>query len=310
MFHCEKFQNATEKQIWNTVWKSGCCINCLGDHLVQHCQSPQRCKMCQDKHHMLLHHREHNLKASTSTNSNSSGSDNGAGVGNPVKVLPNCVHIENHVNQVNCNDQLLIKSSSIQVTQDSKLNVRLKVVLVTVWSCSDRYLNTYAFLDEGSNATLCTESLVKDLCLIGHEVEYSISTVCETKQQLGVKGSLRFCGINEIAIFEASDVLAVPYLSDLKGSIPSNPDTKHFAHLHGLNFPDLGHKRVDILIGADVIKAHLADQTRSALNNEPVGIHTPLGWSIVGPTLAAAGTIGPTFLVVNFVRVHNDTLYK
>ena len=118
--------------------------------------------MCQDKHHTLLHHREHNLEASTSANNKNSGSDNGAGVDNPVKVLPNCVQIENHVNQVNSNDQLLVKSSSSQVTQDSKLNVRLKVVPVTVWSsCSDRCLNTYAFLDEGSNATLCTESLVK-----------------------------------------------------------------------------------------------------------------------------------------------------
>ena len=141
-------------------------------------------------------------------------------------------------------------------------------------------------------------------------MEYSISTVCETNQQLGVKFSLRFRGINELAIFEAPDILAVLHLPDLKDSIPSNADTKHFAHLHGLNFPDLGHKRVDILIGADVIKAHLADQTRSGLVNEPIGIHTPLGWSIVGPTLAAAKTVGPTSLVVNFVRVDNDTLRK
>ena len=143
LWKCFKFENATEKQKWNTVWKSGCCINCLGDHLVRHCQSPQKCKMCQDKHHTLLHHREHNLKASTSANNKNSGSDNGAGVDNPVKVLPNCVQIENHVNQINSNDQLLVKSSSSQVTQDSKLNVRLKVVPVTVWSsCSDRCLNT------------------------------------------------------------------------------------------------------------------------------------------------------------------------
>ena len=132
LWKCLKFQNATEKQKWNIAWKSGCCINSLGEHLVQHCQSPQRCKMCQDKHHTLLHYREHNLEASTSTNCKSSGSDNEAGVGNPVKVSPNCVQIENHANQVNLNDQLLINSSSSQVTQDSKLNVILKVVPVTV----------------------------------------------------------------------------------------------------------------------------------------------------------------------------------
>ena len=70
----------------------------LGDHLVRHCQSSPRCKMFQDKHHTLLHHREHNFEASTSTNCKSSGSDNGTGVGNPVKALSNCVQIENHAN--------------------------------------------------------------------------------------------------------------------------------------------------------------------------------------------------------------------
>ena len=35
-----------------------------------------------------------------------------------------------------------------------------------------------------------------------------------------------------------------------------------------------------------------------------------LGWSIVGPTLAAAGTVSPTSLVANFVGVDNDTLHK
>ena len=94
---------------------------------------------------------------------------------------------------MNLNDQLLIKSSSSQVTPDSKLTARLKVLPVTVWSSgSDRCFNTYAFLDEGSNVTLCTESLVKDLCLKGYKVEYSISTVSETKQQLGIKVSLVF----------------------------------------------------------------------------------------------------------------------
>ena len=162
-------------------------------------------------------------------------------------------------------------------------------------------------MNEGSNATLCTESLVKDLSLKVHKVEYSIFTLCETKQQLGIKVSLRFCDINELAIFDAS---IVPNLPDLKNSIPSNTDTKHFVYLHGLNFPNLGHKRFDILIGADVIKAHLVDQTRSGLNNEPVGTHTPLGWSIVGPTLAVAGTVGPTSFAVISVRVDNDALHK
>ena len=88
--------------------------------------------MCQDKQHTLLHRIEHNLKGSTSFNCTSSGSDNGVGVGDPVKVLPNCVQIENPANHVNLNDQQVISSSGSQISQDSKLRIRLKVVPVTL----------------------------------------------------------------------------------------------------------------------------------------------------------------------------------
>ena len=107
--------------------------------------------------------KSNNLEASTFYNSKSSNSGNGAGVGDPLKVSPNCVQIENPANHVNLDDQSVINSLSSQVSQDSKLKVRLRIVPVTVCSSgSDRCCYTYAFLDEGSNTTQCTESLVKN----------------------------------------------------------------------------------------------------------------------------------------------------
>ena len=138
--------NATEKEKLNIVWRSECCINCFGDHLVQHRQFSQNYRMCQDKHHILLHRKEHNLEASTFFNSKSSNIDNGAGVGDLLKVSHNCVQIENPANHVNLDDQSVINSLSSQVSQDSKLKVRLKIVPVTVWfSGSNRCCNTFAF---------------------------------------------------------------------------------------------------------------------------------------------------------------------
>ena len=64
-------------------------------------------------------------KASTSFNCESSGSNNGARIVDIMKVLCNCIEVENPANHVNLDDQLIINSSSSLVTQDNKLKVRL-----------------------------------------------------------------------------------------------------------------------------------------------------------------------------------------
>jgi len=56
--------------------------------------------------------------------------------------------------------------------------VWLKVVPVTVWGPSHgNCITTYAFLDEGSDTTLCSRNLVDQLNLKGTKVHLSLATI-------------------------------------------------------------------------------------------------------------------------------------
>jgi len=64
--------------------------------------------------------------------------------------------------------------------------VRLKVVSVKVWSnSSQRQESVYAFLDEASDTTLCTENLKDRLHARGKPVSFSFSMISGTGCQSG-----------------------------------------------------------------------------------------------------------------------------
>jgi len=60
----------------------------------------------------------------------------------------------------------------------SKATVGLPVVPVKVTGIGrEKHLITYAFLDNGSNSTFCTEDLLNELGMKGEETSFSLSTI-------------------------------------------------------------------------------------------------------------------------------------
>ena len=60
----------------------------------------------------------------------------------------------------------------------SKVTVGLPMVPVKVTGIGrEKPLITYAFLDNGSNSTFCTEDLLNELGMKGEETSFSLSTI-------------------------------------------------------------------------------------------------------------------------------------
>lgn len=56
LFSCFRFQALSVQDKWNVVRKHNQCSNCLGNnHTPDQCKSPFTCKICQEKHHTMLH---------------------------------------------------------------------------------------------------------------------------------------------------------------------------------------------------------------------------------------------------------------
>ena len=198
-------------------------------------------------------------------------------------------------------------TSSFAQTIDSTA-VRLKVVPAErVWGAGRRrHADVYAFLDEGSDASLCTEDLIK-LGQIGKPTQFSVSTMSGTEKQPGRQVDLCVQDFNEDAVVNLSNVLSVTRLPDLGASIPSCKDNEiHAEVLKGVTFPDLCGK-VELLIGANVPDAHRTLEYRINQSGGPNALKSPLDWSLIGPTQGAKTV---NLVNLNFVQTDSAFLHE
>ena len=114
-------------------------------------------------------------------------------------------------------------------------------------------VDTYAFIDNGSDTTLCTNSLVEKLHLKHKPTEFSLTTVnAQDKKRCGLEVELKVQALKGEGELQLDRVWSVDHLPISERSIPEVDDIGHWSHLNGIDFPELDDKEVSILIGSDV----------------------------------------------------------
>ena len=100
-------------------------------------------------------------------------------------------------------------------------------VNVTGIGCEEPVI-TYAFLDNGSNSTFCTEDLVNQLGLKGEETSFSSSTI--EKQNIKVKCSVSLVvnNLQENEFIDLPPVFSTPALPITCDDIPKQEDVERW----------------------------------------------------------------------------------
>ena len=148
-------------------------------------------------------------------------------------------------------DDVMQATDSIQVcniaTKGEGACVYLPIVPVIVNGSSRP---VYALLDTGSTNTFITKQLVKQLHLQGNDVQYNMSTLCQSSEVKSTIVSFCLTSVHDDVRFDVMTALAV-------NSIPvrypgSVIDVEQYPYLADLDLPGLSSDvRVDILIGMD-----------------------------------------------------------
>ena len=196
---------------------------------------------------------------------------------------------------------------TVSSTVQSIRGARLKVVPVEITSLqSGKKINTHAFIDDGSNATLCTTKLMQRLNIQGDEKSLQISTIFEPRSQKTFKLDLMIKGINEDKQFLMKDVYALPGLPDISDNIVKHADITGLSHFEGIEFLILTNQDVDVLIGMDNVQCLLVDNVEVGKEGQPLGLHTALGWALIGKDKNFVGSSSNNFIHVNYKGFNQD----
>ena len=177
-------------------------------------------------------------------------------------------------------------------------------------------IETYAFLDSGSDTTLCLQSLLDELGIQSKssESDYNIRTISGDSSVSAKEVDLKIFSLKGDSHFLLNNVLTTPLIPVDEENLISPSEVRKWPHLEHLDIQHVPFGKVTLLIGMDhpeIIENQL--EVRRGKRNEPIGIKTPLGWTIcgtVGKVESKPGSRKVNFLVSSFEKSVSDQLDK
>ncbi|XP_046346812.2 uncharacterized protein LOC124127462 [Haliotis rufescens] len=253
---CEKFTALSYDEIVNFIRSKRLCFRCLRKgHLSKDCRSNITCTKCQRRHNALLH-REEAQVIQHDTIQTSSCLSSAMGVG--LETDGTCTMVIMPV-------KVLMKGGL-------------------------RAIETYAFLDPGSSASFCTESLMRQLGASGKPMKLNIDSMGKprTINTYAVSG-MQVCNLtmeNHVALPKMFTVEKLPVS---KIHIPTSDDIKDWTHLRDVEIPIID-AEIGIMIGNNIADAYTPIEVRSGPDHAPHATRTRLGWALWNVTRPASAT--------------------
>ncbi|XP_053686159.1 uncharacterized protein LOC128735701 [Sabethes cyaneus] len=170
-YHCEKFRSMTVAQRFEAAKKNMLCINCLSrSHLVKNCSSGA-CRVCNKRHHTMLHQRTNSNPPNQPQNANLAlpevqpplSSSVASKLLQPSRSSSHSQSLENPTPTVSAfsTSHNSMPSTSHRCTVPT--TVLLSTALVKVFDSSGSFLWARALLDSGSQLNFASEQLVQKL---------------------------------------------------------------------------------------------------------------------------------------------------
>ncbi|XP_043230776.1 uncharacterized protein LOC122386061 [Amphibalanus amphitrite] len=179
----------------------------------------------------------------------------------------------------------------------------LQIVPVRVHGQDGRFRDTLALLDPGSQTSLCSEAIIRDVKISGEAQSLCIENVegrGSTKRSERVQLTLSpLCEGQDVdRKILVPEAFSVPRVNVRAQHIPKRLKDD-WKHLQGINIPDCSQGTVEVLLGANVLEAVLQREAKVGRAGEPVAVRTAFGWTLTG---TIAGFVPPQTREVMFIH--------
>lgn len=309
IYNCPTFLSKTPKDRYNIIKEKRYCTNCFGTkHNIRNCNSSSLCRMCQQRHHTLLHFGRSSGSSevqqlqpppseniSQPTSPDSSSSQNSSGISMPLTSRP-----------VQLNT---LTNSSTAGT------VLLSTALVEVLNVNKHYETVRILLDCASQLSFVTEKCAKRLGLPRSNLFLSVHGLGHLNTCSPTKSIC--CKVRPKGQEELSFTVNAAVLPKICGDMPTSTiSIAHCEHLSNLQLADPTFNvsnSVDMLLGADVFSQLLRHGRISGAPGEPSAMNTIFGWIVMGKV---ENTCSNTFMsiassfIVSSESCLDDTLKK
>ena len=123
----------------------------------------------------------------------------------------------------------------------------------------------------------------------------------------GISCELEFSGLDGEVYYTIPNVFSINEIPVRPNLVPTQRKILNLPHLKGIKLDTLSNVEVGLLIGVDVPQLFCTSEFRKGPRGTPSAICTPLGWSLLGPSLSPSYS---TNCKVHFSHKTNDAAYQ
>ena len=245
---CEKLRALPYNQKMEFMKEKKLCYRCLRpNHIFKSCRKSNVCETCKQSHHTLLHKEA-----------------------------------DNHSTQEN------LAAAKVEINSvNDNASIKLKVVPIKVYATNGRVVETWAFLDDGSTATFCSEHLCEQLgisCSNENRIDLFLSTVRPRKEIFNSYkvSDLKISDVDGKNFIDLPTVFTLHNIPATRSDIITKKEISKWPHLKDVPLPDIKGS-VEMLIGNNIQMAtEPFEIIHSAKDNDPYAVRTRLGWVVCG----------------------------
>ncbi|XP_070075502.1 uncharacterized protein [Drosophila takahashii] len=284
------------------VSRAKLCVNCLSkSHALSRCTSSQSCQVCGQRHHTLLH-----FPVQAQNQPSNHAQSHSARPPTPQFVTPASMETVSEQNP-----HASYRCHSATSSEFSSKNVLLATARIMVQNPTNGLQAVInALIDQGSEATIVSEHVVQSLHLKRSAARASIFGV---GQGSGVrcKYTANFKITSIINPHFSLDVNSAYVLNSVTSCLPRlSFSPRRWSHIQGLPLADPNYyrsKRVDLIVGVDLLAQIMLPDTRIGLPDEPIAQNTRFGWLLSG---RAEGVRKSTQLRCHLATLDTESLLK
>ena len=257
---CSRLFKLSPSERFQILKKMGLCYGCLKQgHQRRDCRFKYTCQHCQGRHPTVLHY------GNTSQNEDSS------------KIADKEVASVNNDNFKIPGSHFAQKISSNMGAGDEECTMAIVPVKVRMKN-SMKEVQTYAFLDPGSNVSFVTDGLLQQIGGHGQKRNITMNTmgVCQSLNTYRVQG-LEVCDLNSVNMINLPPVYTKDSIPVSHDHIPTAEDICEWAHLDGVMLPQI-EADIGLLIGNNVPDAYTPIELKTGPRGSPHAAKTLLGW--------------------------------
>ena len=161
-----------------------------------------------------------------------------------------------------------------------------------------------ALLDSGSDRDVISTRLSTSLSLSTWTEQLTVTTLGNTSTGEKVLALYRLESVDSLYKADIEGALVGDLLTGSGDLHPSRRNLMKYSHLSSLDFGDDNGAELEMIIGVAHIDTWIAGDVRRGPSNQPMGIRTAFGWTIVG----SQGRTNSTNITVSALSLDNDLL--